>query len=107
MNTLHIKKGDTVVVRSGVDKAKTGKVLEVFPKTGLVLVEGVGKHKKHQKPRKEGQKGQIVDKYHPIHASKVMLVDKKKDRAKTALKPKSEKTAAPKTKAPAIKKAAK
>ena len=101
MNTLHIKKGDTVTVRSGVDKNKTGKVLEVFPKTSLVLVEGVGMYKKHQKPRKEGQKGQIIDKYHPIAASKVMLADKKKEKTKGASK------AVKSVKAPAVKKPAK
>lgn len=73
MNTLHVKKGDTVVVRSGVDKGKSGKITATFPKLGLVLVEGVGMHKKHQKPRREGQRGQIVDKQQPIHASKVSL----------------------------------
>ncbi|MEK7613098.1 MAG: 50S ribosomal protein L24 [Patescibacteria group bacterium] len=73
MKKLHVKKGDTVVVRSGNDKGKSGKIVEVFPKLGLVLVEGVGMHKKHQKPRREGQRGQIVDKQFPIHASKVTL----------------------------------
>ncbi len=71
MNTLHIKKGDTVTVLSGVDKGKSGKVSRVYPKLGLVAVEGVGKRIKHQKPRREGQAGQIVDKFHPIAASKV------------------------------------
>ncbi len=71
MNTLHVKKGDTVVVLSGNDKGKTGKVTQVFPKTGKVVVEGVGMRKKHQKPRREGQKGQIIDKQHPIAASNV------------------------------------
>lgn len=75
MNTLHIKKGDTVVVLSGNEKGKTGKVLKVMPKTGFVLVEGVGMRKKHQKPRREGQRGQIVDKQHAIRASKVMNAD--------------------------------
>lgn len=73
MNTLHVKKGDTVVVRSGVDRGKSGKVTKVMPKEGLVLVEGVGMRKKHQKPRREGQAGQIIDKQFPISASKVML----------------------------------
>lgn len=73
MNTLHIKKGDTVVVRSGVDKGKSGKVVSVFPKLQMVVIEGVGMHTKHQKPRREGQAGQIVQKQHPIHASKVTL----------------------------------
>ncbi len=73
MNTLHIKKGDTVVIRSGVDKGKTGKITRVFPKLNMVMVEGVNKRIKHQKPRKAGQSGQIVEKSHPIHASKVSL----------------------------------
>ena len=82
MNTLHIKKGDTVVVLAGNEKGKTGKVIRAYPKMGMVLVEGVGMHKKHQKPRREGQKGQIVDKHHPIAAAKVMSVDLQKERAK-------------------------
>ncbi len=72
MNTLHIKTGDTVRILSGNEKGKTGKVLESFPKAGLVLVEGVGMHTKHQKPRREGQKGQIIQKHLPIRASKVI-----------------------------------
>jgi large subunit ribosomal protein L24 len=71
MNTLHVKKGDTVQVLSGNEKGKTGKVIAAFPKTGMVLVEGIGMSKKHAKPRREGQKGQIIDKHHPIAASKV------------------------------------
>lgn len=82
MNTLHVKKGDTVIVRSGVDKGKSGKVVEVFPRRGLVVIEGVGMKHKHQKPRREGQKGQIIDKQHPIDASKVMLSEKQKKQAK-------------------------
>ena len=73
MNTLHIKKGDTVVVLSGNEKGKSGKVLETFPKLNLVVVEGVGMRKKHQKPKREGQKGQIIEKQFPIHASNVGL----------------------------------
>lgn len=71
MNTLHVKKGDTVIVLSGTEKGKSGKVVKAFPKTGEVLVEGVGMRKKHQKARREGQKGQIIDKHFPIAASKV------------------------------------
>ena len=82
MNTLHIKKGDTVVVLSGTEKGRTGKVMKVLPKLGLVLVEGIGMHKKHQRPRKSGQKGQIIDKHLPIRASKVMNVTVQKERAK-------------------------
>ena len=80
MNTLHVKKGDTVVVRSGNEKGKTGKVVRVFPKTGMVVIEGVGMRKKHQKPRREGQRGQIIEKQHAINASKVMNVEVQKER---------------------------
>lgn len=80
MNTLHIKKGDTVVVLSGVEKGKSGKVVKVMPKEGMVLVEGIGMVKKHQKPRKEGQRGQIVDKHIPLRASKVMEISRRKER---------------------------
>jgi large subunit ribosomal protein L24 len=78
MNTLHVKKGDTVVVRSDVDKGKTGKVVKALPALGLVVVEGVGIKHKHQRPRRPGEKGQVLDKQHPIAASKVMLADAKK-----------------------------
>lgn len=80
MNTLHVKKGDTVIVLSGAEKGKTGKVTGAFPKRGLVLVEGIGMRKKHQKPRKAGQHGQIVDKQTPIRVEKVMEVGRHKEK---------------------------
>lgn len=80
MNKLHVKTGDTVIVLSGVEKGKTGKVLEAFPKRGLVLVEGVALRKKHQRPRKAGQHGQIIEKQHAIRASKVMEVGRHKEK---------------------------
>ena len=86
MNTLHVKKGDTVIILSGEEKGKSGKVIEVFPRRGLVIVEGVGIKKKHQKPKRQDQKGQIIDKQHPIAASKVTLADAKKARAKNKKK---------------------
>ncbi|MDB5225728.1 MAG: ribosomal protein [Candidatus Adlerbacteria bacterium] len=70
---LHVKKGDTVTILSGNDRGKTGKVTQAFPKTEMVIVEGAGVHSKHQKPRRAGQKGQIVEKQRPIHVSKVAL----------------------------------
>jgi large subunit ribosomal protein L24 len=91
MNTLHIKKGDTVVILAGNEKGKTGKVLKVFPKTNLVVIEGIGMHKKNQKPRTPGQKGQIIDKHHPIQASKVMNTELQKERAKKSKKTTSSK----------------
>jgi large subunit ribosomal protein L24 len=82
MNTLHIKKGDNVIVLSGNEKGKSGKVVEAYPKLKMVLVEGVGIRKKHQKSRREGQKGQIIDKHFPIQASKVALSGKAKKKNK-------------------------
>ena len=87
---MHIKKGDTVVVLAGNEKGKSGKVTKTFPKLGLVLVEGVNLRKKHAKPRREGQKGQIIDKQFPVHVSNVANTAAKKE--KTKAKPKAKKT---------------
>ncbi len=76
---MKIKKGDTVIVRSGADKGKTGKVLFAFPNIERVVVEGVSVRKKHQKSRRAGQKGQVIEKPMPIHASNVMILDPKKN----------------------------
>lgn len=74
---MKIKKGDTVIVISGKDKGKKGKVLNAFPREDKVLVEGVNVKKKHQKPTKNNPKGQILDKTFPIHVSNVMIQDPK------------------------------
>lgn len=74
MNTLNVKRGDTVVILSGKDKGKRGKVLSAFPKKGTVIVEGVGVTAHHTKPRKQGESGGIVNKETPIRACKVMHV---------------------------------
>ena len=71
---LGVKTGDTVVVISGKDKGKQGKIQKAYPSTGKIVVEGVAMVKKHQKPRGQGMPGGIVDKEAPIPASKVMLV---------------------------------
>ena len=54
---LHVKKGDTVIVLSGKDKGKKGKVLSVIPKSGKVIVEGIAMATKHKKPRSQGEVG--------------------------------------------------
>ena len=72
---IHVKKGDTVYVLTGKDKAKTGEVLEVFPKTGRVLVEGVNIVAKHKKPSRMGEVAGIFEEEAPIHSSNVMFVD--------------------------------
>lgn len=72
---MKIKKGDTVVVITGKDKGKTGKVLEVFPKTERVLVDGVNIVSRHTKPRSAQDKGGIIEKASPIHVSNVMIFE--------------------------------
>ena len=71
---MNVKKGDTIVVLSGKDKGKQGKVLKSDPKGGKVIVEGVNVAMKHRKPRKQGEEGGIVKMETPIYACKVMLV---------------------------------
>ncbi len=68
---MHVKKDDKVIVLTGKDKGKTGTVLKSMPKEGRIVVSGVNVLKVHQKPRKAGEKGQIVDKTMPIQASNV------------------------------------
>ena len=71
---MKIKKGDTVLVISGKYRGKKGKVLRVFPKENRVLVEGINLVKKHQKPKRTGEKGQIVESPSPIDVSNVKLI---------------------------------
>lgn len=70
---MKIKKGDNVIIIAGKDKGKTGKVLLALPKENKVIVENINISKRHQKPKKSGSKGQIVDKAMPIHVSNVMI----------------------------------
>lgn len=69
---IHVKKDDKVIVISGKDKGKKGKVLSANPKTGKILVEGVNIATKHTKARRQGEAGGIVKQETPIYASKVM-----------------------------------
>ena len=71
---MNIKRDDKVIVLSGKDKGKEGKVLSVDPKAGKVIVEGVSVASKHSKPRKQGEKGGIIKLETPIYACKVQLV---------------------------------
>ncbi len=71
---MHIKKGDDVVVLSGADKGKKGKVAHVMPKKGTAVVEGINMKKKHQKPRQEGKKGQTIEVSLPMRVSKLKVV---------------------------------
>lgn len=74
---MRIKKGDNVVVITGKDKGKKGKVIKAIPSVDRVVIEGVNMKKKHMKPKKSGQKGQIVDMAAPLHVSNVQIVDPK------------------------------
>ena len=84
MNKMSIKKDDVVVVLSGKDKGKQGKVLEVQPKAGKVIVEKVNVVSRHTKPRKQGDQGGILKKEAPIYACKVMRVCPKCDKTTRA-----------------------
>ena len=74
MNSLKLKKGDTVQVISGKDRGKTGKILHTVPSADKVFVEGVNIATKHRKPRSARQQGGIVKQEMPLHAAKVMVV---------------------------------
>ena len=71
---MKIKKGDTVVVVTGKDKGKSGKVLEVLPKSGRVIVNNINIVSRHTKPRSAQDKGGIIKKPAPIEASNVMVL---------------------------------
>ncbi|MEE1282703.1 MAG: 50S ribosomal protein L24 [Acutalibacteraceae bacterium] len=74
MNKVHVKTGDTVVVLSGKNKGKKGKVMAVSPKEGKVIVENVNMVSKHIKPRRMGEAGGIVKAEGAMYASKVQIV---------------------------------
>ena len=71
---MKIRKGDTVLIISGKDKARKGKILEVLPKEGKVVVEGINIIKKHVRPKRVGEKGQIIQKPAPMDISNVKLI---------------------------------
>ena len=73
---LHVKKGDTVLVLSGNDKGKQGKVMSVDLKSQRAIVEGVRIISKHTRPNAEHPQGGIIKQEAPIHISNLMVVDK-------------------------------
>jgi large subunit ribosomal protein L24 len=82
MAGLKVRKNDTVVVISGKDRGKRGRVIEVHPKEGRVRIEGVNRVKRHTKPNPQRNvKGGIVEREDPIHVSNVALIDPKTDKA--------------------------
>ncbi len=76
-NKLHVKKEDTVIVITGKDKGKKGRVIAAYPRENRVLIEGVNMIKKHAKPSQANPQGGIITQEAPIHVSNVMLVDPK------------------------------
>ena len=70
---MKIKKGDKVRIITGADKGKVGVILRALPKEGKVIVEGVNVKKRHTKSKRQGSKGQVIDKTLPIDASNVAL----------------------------------
>ncbi|MEI6756556.1 MAG: 50S ribosomal protein L24 [Chlorobium sp.] len=68
---LHVRKNDSVVVISGNDKGKAGKILKVFPVKNRVIVEGVNIRKRHMRPTQSQPQGAIIEREFPIHASNV------------------------------------
>ncbi len=74
---MNFKKGDNVIVVAGGEKGKKGKILKVFNDANRVLVEGINIKKKHQRARKSGEKGQILEIATPVNASNVMILDPK------------------------------
>jgi large subunit ribosomal protein L24 len=81
MAAAKIKKGDSVVIRSGKDKGRTGTVLQVSPKDEKVLVQGVNVAVRHRKPTQENPQGGIERREAPLHISKVSLADPKDGKA--------------------------
>ena len=71
---VHVKTGDTVVVINGKDRGAKGKVMQVSPSEGKVIVQGVNIVSKHVKPRKMGEAGGIIKAEAALYASKVQLV---------------------------------
>ncbi|MBT3231585.1 MAG: 50S ribosomal protein L24 [Calditrichaeota bacterium] len=76
-NRLHVRKGDIVLVLTGNDKGKRGKVLKTFPERSRIVVEGVSFMKRHSKPNVKMPQGGIVERERAIDASNVMVIDPK------------------------------
>ena len=81
MSKLNVKKGDTVVVISGKDKGKKGKILVAYPEKGRVVVQGAAMITAHVKPRRQGEPGGRIEKEGTINVSNVQLVCPKCNKA--------------------------
>jgi len=72
-NEIKIKKGDEVIMLKGKDRGKRGKVIKVLPKEGKVVVEGLNLVKKHLRPKRQGEKGEIIAVPRAVYACNVAL----------------------------------
>ncbi len=77
---MKLKKGDNVILITGKDKGKKGKIVRVLISQDKVIVEGANMMKRHQRPRKSGEKGVIKNIEMPIHVSNVMMLDPKSNK---------------------------
>ncbi|KKR79602.1 MAG: 50S ribosomal protein L24 [Candidatus Nomurabacteria bacterium GW2011_GWA2_40_9] len=66
---MKLKKGDNIIMIAGKDKGKKGKITKAIPTENKVVVEGINMMKKHQRPRKSGEKGSVINMAMPVHAS--------------------------------------
>ncbi|HEY4513286.1 MAG TPA: 50S ribosomal protein L24 [Candidatus Paceibacterota bacterium] len=73
---MKLKKNDNVILIAGKDKGKKGKIIRVLPKENKIVVEGLNMMKKHQRPRKSGEKGSMISIAMPINASNAKKADK-------------------------------
>lgn len=71
---MKVKKGDTVLIISGKDKGRVAKILRSLPKDRMILVDGINLKNKHVKPKKQGEKGQVVAVPAPLDVSDVKLI---------------------------------
>jgi large subunit ribosomal protein L24 len=74
---MKIRKNDNVMIITGNDRGKSGKVLKVFPSDSRIIVEGINLRKRHTKPSQKNPQGGILEKEAPIHVSNVMFIDPK------------------------------
>jgi len=74
---MKIQTGDTVFIKAGKDKGRKGKVIKALPKEGKIVIEGINVRKKHLRPKKQGEKGQIAQIPTPFDVSNVLIVCEK------------------------------
>ena len=74
---MKLRTGDKVIVIAGKDKGKSGKIVRVLPKDDKIIVEGINMMKRHQRPRRSGEKGSVKNMEMSLNASNVMILDPK------------------------------